>query len=743
MACDINEILSTGNCFTCLSEQQLAAVQTELLCRIYENSAAGGPVVADSLTLTTFTEGSILFVGPAGLVSEDNANLFYDNTNNRAFVGTNTPIDGIASTFSVTTPVVASVATTPGTAAERTLFVKGAAGGNTTIATTGVGGSGSTITIQTGAGGLATLATTSSTGGAGGEMNINGGVGGTATVAGATTNTGGAGGRINITAGTGGASSGGTSNVGGAGGLLVLDGGKGGIGTTSGGNGGSANLRGGEPAAMAGAAGGAVVVFGRFGSSTGSGGDGGAATLAGGTAGGNNTVSRSGGAVTITAGNSIGSSTGGAITITAGTGGVGTATAGANGGAITISGGTGGVGSSTGGTGGVVIVRGGSAAAIAGAAGGALALQGRDGSSIGSGGDGGTVSILGGAAGGDNTVSRSGGAFNIQGGASKGNSSGGAITFTSGAGGLGTGTAGASGGNMTLTGGAGGVGSLTGGVGGTVIIQGGLGGASGTPGAGGAITFQVAATTTLAEAGRFNPTTGGLQLANPLSWGTTSSGAQDLFLLRDAANVLAQQNSTTAQTSRIYGTFTDASNYVRLALTGNQISSEAAGTGLTASPFRVTTSQPILNLAQDWNAGAVTFTALKLNVTDTASAAASLLMDLQVGAASVFAVLKAGGIRVGGATATNQITKVIQGSATINPASVAATVTALLGTITVTGAVAGDPVAISWPDSWASTNMALKVVVVADTINLYGTNPNAVTAIDLPSATVQATVLRQ
>ena len=48
------------------------------------------------------------------------------------------------------------------------------------------------------------------------------------------------------------------------------------------------------------------------------------------------------------------------------------------------------------------------------------------------------------------------------------------------------------------------------------------------------------------------------------------------------------------------------------------------------------------NLAQTWNAGATVFTAIKMNVTDTASSASSLLIDLQVGGASKFKVTKAG-----------------------------------------------------------------------------------------------------
>lgn len=50
----------------------------------------------------------------------------------------------------------------------------------------------------------------------------------------------------------------------------------------------------------------------------------------------------------------------------------------------------------------------------------------------------------------------------------------------------------------------------------------------------------------------------------------------------------------------------------------------------------------IFDMADTWNAGATTFTAIKMNVTDTASAAGSLLIDLQVATASKFRVRKDG-----------------------------------------------------------------------------------------------------
>ena len=56
-----------------------------------------------------------------------------------------------------------------------------------------------------------------------------------------------------------------------------------------------------------------------------------------------------------------------------------------------------------------------------------------------------------------------------------------------------------------------------------------------------------------------------------------------------------------------------------------------------------TNAQTLLNLAGTWNTTG-TPTAIKLNVTDTASNASSLLMDLQVGGSSKFSATKAGSL---------------------------------------------------------------------------------------------------
>jgi hypothetical protein len=71
-----------------------------------------------------------------------------------------------------------------------------------------------------------------------------------------------------------------------------------------------------------------------------------------------------------------------------------------------------------------------------------------------------------------------------------------------------------------------------------------------------------------------------------ISWSNAnfdSNSPTDLRLDRDAANTLAQRNSTNAQTFRLYNTYTSVSDYSRLTFTTNannhQITSEAAGSG--------------------------------------------------------------------------------------------------------------------------------------------------------------------
>jgi hypothetical protein len=47
--------------------------------------------IGGNVGIGTLSSGSVLFAGSGGLVSQDNANLFWDNTNKRLGIGTTTP----------------------------------------------------------------------------------------------------------------------------------------------------------------------------------------------------------------------------------------------------------------------------------------------------------------------------------------------------------------------------------------------------------------------------------------------------------------------------------------------------------------------------------------------------------------------------------------------------------------------------------------------------------------------------
>ena len=71
------------------------------------------------------------------------------------------------------------------------------------------------------------------------------------------------------------------------------------------------------------------------------------------------------------------------------------------------------------------------------------------------------------------------------------------------------------------------------------------------------------------------------QFGTTITLGATPA-VPDVFLVREAANTLAQRNGANAQTFRLYSTYTDSSNYSRLLLatSGNiYIYAEQAGTG--------------------------------------------------------------------------------------------------------------------------------------------------------------------
>lgn len=215
---------------------------------------------------STSTAGTVNVGGGTSLFNAATGINFYTAANNTTTTGT---IQWrITSTGALTGDLQPSaVSSTPGTAATPSV-VTTAAGGNTTIATTGAGGKGGDFSITTGTGGTAAAAVTAATGGAGGDMTLTTGAGTAVAVVGSGTGTGGKGGAIALVSGVGGAAStstgvnlggasgaitfttaaggaasNGSANTGGASGVITLATGNGGAGATAAGNSGAITLQ--------------------------------------------------------------------------------------------------------------------------------------------------------------------------------------------------------------------------------------------------------------------------------------------------------------------------------------------------------------------------------------------------------------------------------------------------------------------------------------------------------------------
>jgi hypothetical protein len=130
----------------------------------------------------------------------------------------------------------------------------------------------------------------------------------------------------------------------------------------------------------------------------------------------------------------------------------------------------------------------------------------------------------------------------------------------------------------------------------------------------------------------------------------------DTRLNSDATHTLAQRNGLSPQEFRLYNTYTSATSAERATfkfdanrnfIIGTEtLPITAAQRSIIIAPgynISLSATTPVI-FPQTWNNSANTFTLLSANVTDTASNASSLLIDLQVGGVSRFRVDKSGNI---------------------------------------------------------------------------------------------------
>ena len=85
---DINLISGTGITITSVPNQTTKYTDITI-------TASGSASIAIGDTITGATEGSVLFAGPSGVLAQDNANFFWDDTANTLVVGSNTAISGV------------------------------------------------------------------------------------------------------------------------------------------------------------------------------------------------------------------------------------------------------------------------------------------------------------------------------------------------------------------------------------------------------------------------------------------------------------------------------------------------------------------------------------------------------------------------------------------------------------------------------------------------------------------------
>ena len=182
-------------------------------------------------------------------------------------------------------------------------------------------------------------------------------------------------------------------------------------------------------------------------------------------------------------------------------------------------------------------------------------------------------------------------------------------------------------------------------------------------GAAGQIMFDTGSVLQESSALTFNTTGNSLVLASGTQTGSTLSGVaitgtggQFSCTAASPALVVGQLvtiSGTLGGTGTITG-YTNPTTYYISATNGSTtftllttvnvpiVTTAGTPTGLT---YAYSTT-PVINSTQTWNSSTTAFTALKLNVTDTASNASSLLLDLQVGGASKAYITKAGVLRL-------------------------------------------------------------------------------------------------
>jgi len=142
-----------------------------------------------------------------------------------------------------------------------------------------------------------------------------------------------------------------------------------------------------------------------------------------------------------------------------------------------------------------------------------------------------------------------------------------------------------------------------------------------------------------------NGNTGNIVVGGLYAEGSLQAKVQAIGVAGNSTTLLGLDNKTaTAIPFKIRGASGQTANLAEFSNSGGALLSSISPAGsINVSNGSVSTNTPTIDASQQWNASGTTFTALKLNVTNTASATASALVDFQIGGTSYFKVTRGGG----------------------------------------------------------------------------------------------------
>ena len=165
-----------------------------------------------------------------------------------------------------------------------------------------------------------------------------------------------------------------------------------------------------------------------------------------------------------------------------------------------------------------------------------------------------------------------------------------------------------------------------------------------------ATTMSATGAITGAVAGTTSATSGcnGFQIPVPAAGGASAVGMYGTFSNgNQRAVIFGAGTSGSTSTLADFSASGLVANSIQNTPIGSTTRNSGAFTTLSADSGTVTASAPVIDASQTWNASGTTFTGVRFNIINTASATASVPFDFQIGGTSFFQIRRDGTGRFG------------------------------------------------------------------------------------------------